>query len=70
MDIVDRASDEADRILENQIAAVKRIKHLKHNNKCHYCEEGIEGKKLFCNAFCSEDYDKEQKAIRIRGRVI
>lgn len=68
MDVIDRASQEEENILIANIAAAKRkTLHLEPTGKCHFCDEIVEGKKLFCNQDCSSDYDREQTQLRRSG---
>ena len=68
MDVIDRASQEEENILQANIAAAKRkTVHLEPDGKCKFCDDLVEGKKLFCNQDCSSDYDKEQNQLRRSG---
>ena len=69
-DIVDRANDEAENILRNQIRASKKIvKQTNPTGFCYYCDEAIAGNKVFCNTDCSSDHEREEKQ-RLRSGCI
>lgn len=69
MDVFDRASQEEERILENQIrVALKKVTTVIHKGTCHYCGEVVTGKKLFCDSDCATDHHREQSQLRKLGR--
>jgi len=69
-------SDHAD-IADNRIfatvsaglAAVRRRHVLLPDCRCHFCDEAVQPDILFCNDDCRDDYEKEEKAQKIAGRV-
>lgn len=68
MDVIDRASQEEENILKANIAAAKRKTfHLEPKGNCWFCDEKIEGAKLFCDQDCSCDYEREQSQLRRSG---
>lgn len=69
MDVVDRASQEEENVLAIQIRLATKVEHkLVPNGKCFYCDEEVQSPKLFCNAFCSEDHEKEVKLKKRLGK--
>lgn len=72
-DEADLANDQADRWLDRALAqAAAAGPRLAPKGHCHYCEtefnmaDPVESKKLFCDADCSADYEKEQRLKRLR----
>lgn len=51
------------------LAAVLRRPVLEPDCHCHFCDEPVLPEILFCNADCRDDYEKEEKAQKIAGRV-
>lgn len=35
---------------------------------CYYCEEDVKSGELFCNQNCRDDYDDEQRRLKLSGR--
>ena len=61
-DIVDRANEEADYILANQIKHSKRkVSNNTPKGVCLYCDEPVNSHKLFCSTDCSSDHEREEK---------
>lgn len=70
MDVIDRASIEEENILKSHLVVARKNKfHLEPTGYCRYCDEKVEGAKLFCNCDCSTDYEKEQAQLRRSGNV-
>ena len=69
-DILDVASEleEKERAAAIQ-AALNNVTRLPAIGFCHYCEEEVEGNKVFCDHECSADYEHLQKRSRINIRV-
>lgn len=74
-DEVDVANDSVERALQQAIARVRTTPVLPPKGSCYFCEEPLEpfvqdGKpvhrKLFCDRDCAEDWEREQKAKRLR----
>ncbi len=68
MDIIDRASQEEEYILSSQLAVAKKAHRIHPKGTCHYCDEVVKGDKLFCDADCLMDYDREQLIKKRTGR--
>lgn len=68
-------ADEADiadviqaRNLEQSLMAVRSTKPgIVANGTCHFCEEEVEGKKLFCDEHCQQDWEREQACLQRTG---
>lgn len=69
-DEIDKANELADVLLA---AAINNVRpRLTPTGKCFSCGEGlmdsiIKGS-LFCDEFCRDDYEKQEKMRRINGR--
>lgn len=70
MDEIDRANEIAEIMLS---AAINNVRpRLKVTGKCYSCGEGlmdsiIKGS-LFCDEFCRDDYEKQERMKAINGR--
>jgi hypothetical protein len=70
-------ADEADiadiiqaRNLEQSLYAARSAKPgIVANGSCHFCEEGVAGKQLFCDEHCQEDWERQQAALKRTGGV-
>ena len=69
MDDADVASDKSQKLNDDLINSIRRNANnvLRHNKLCYYCDMDVEIPKVFCNADCRNDYDKEQKLKARRG---
>lgn len=66
MDEIDIANERAELYLKDAINKSK--KPIKESNgKCLYCNVDVDSKRAFCSSECSEDYEMEQKIMRISG---
>lgn len=67
-------TDEADRsdakieaaILEG-IRKVRAGKSLAWTGECHWCGDGVPEPHRFCGADCRDDYERMERAKRLRG---
>ena len=68
-------ADEADiadviqaRNLEQSLLAVRSTKPgIVANGTCHFCDATVDGKKLFCDEHCQEDWEREQAFFQRTG---
>jgi len=67
-DEIDRANEQSERWLKQALSATAQAgPRLEPQGRCHFCSEPFSGKdalaakKLFCDADCAADYDKEKK---------
>ena len=70
MDLADRADLQEQFILEKKIAEVRANKQQSKVPKgtCYFCDEVVAEGYVFCDADCSEDYEKLQRAELNRKR--
>lgn len=64
-DEIDMANEMADLHLKTALANVRAQPKLPPKGECYYCESKVEGEKLYCDADCASDHEKEQ---RLRNR--
>ena len=68
-DEIDLANEQADRWLQQSLAATRTAgRTLQPRGNCHYCEAVFpaeESQKLFCDSDCAKDHETEQ---RLRNR--
>lgn len=68
MDIVDRALDESERHLTIAIKNARSAnKSSVYTGHCRHCNDAIT-KGLFCNDWCSSDYEDEQIIRKRQGK--
>lgn len=69
MDEADRASDESEALLAEQIrlAGIKPPT-VKPSGYCRYCLEPVAPDALYCDAECREDDESERAQMRRMGR--
>lgn len=68
-------ADEADladilqaRNLEQALHAARTAKPgIVAYGSCHFCEESVEGKLLFCDEHCQKDWERQQAALKRTG---
>lgn len=66
-DPIDRSSHFQEEMLQHQINNIRtRKRELTPNGTCYYCYEKVDNQRLFCDEFCSEDYEKLKRAQRMR----
>lgn len=72
MDIADRADQEVDAVVsEGRWLAqqqAKRSPAFRPNGRCHFCDEAVDGEKLFCDLDCEEDQRVEEDQLKRLGR--
>lgn len=54
--------------IDQAIAQARSAPALRPNGKCHFCDECVTGKLLFCNQDCSQDHRNEEEQLRRMGR--
>lgn len=66
-DIIDQAQDKMEYELEQRIKAARGIV-LPASDNCLYCEEPTENGARFCCVECREDYERDERLAKMRGR--
>lgn len=56
-----------DRML--QYALSRRKQAVKFKGHCHFCYEEVPSPNAFCDKFCQEDWEKEERMRSINGKV-
>lgn len=67
-DPVDQGSEMAEFLLEVAIKNRGDYVRLKPAGVCYYCTEEVPGQQLFCDLFCSKEYDRLESAKRRAGK--
>lgn len=60
-DDADRAQRIADEDLARRLVHRKVVPDIRPKGRCHFCHEPVESPKLFCDHFCSEDFERERR---------
>lgn len=64
-DFLDDASENESKERERLIAEVRRNKPKRERTgRCHYCNDIVEGDKIYCSPECRDDHELEQAAFR------
>lgn len=64
MDDADRAEGRIEDTVTDSLDKVRRrmeYRELEPVHACHWCGEKVEGRRLFCNKQCSDDYEKDKR---------
>jgi hypothetical protein len=54
--------------IDQAIAQARSAPYLKPNGKCHFCDECVIGKLLYCSADCRQDGENEDDQLKRLGR--
>lgn len=71
-DEADLANEQADRWLERALSAATSGPRLAPKGSCYFCDEPFDAaspdaaKRLFCDADCSADYEREKRLRQLR----
>jgi hypothetical protein len=67
-------SDEADRsdqkifdAIEQALTQARSAPALRPKGKCHFCDECVTGKLLFCDPQCRDDFAEEDDQLKRMG---
>ena len=63
MDVAEAAFLETESTLKYQLHLVRRQKNFRSvrpEGFCHYCEEEVQGVKLFCNGKCASSFERKR----------
>ncbi|BAG41636.1 hypothetical protein [Ralstonia phage phiRSL1] len=69
MDDIDRIQDRYDHEHQQAINKIRERakKSLMPTGHCFFCGEQVKHPLLFCDSFCRDDYEREQRSRRING---
>lgn len=74
-DEVDMANDSVERALEHALKQIRSAPAMAPKGFCYFCEEPLEPaeengelvhRRLFCDRDCADDWEREQRARRLR----
>lgn len=69
VDVFDQATEREEKAREAAISEVRYQVHLlPYLGYCYYCDSPTPANHNFCDRFCRDDWDKEQKALRNQVR--
>lgn len=68
MDDADKSDDRIAAQVEIALDQARRAPALRANGKCHFCDECVTGKLLFCDQDCSQDFAGEEEQLKRMGR--
>lgn len=67
-DHADLSDKNIETFITSAIANARRDVHLQSDGHCMFCDEPVAVGRLFCSKECRDDYDKEQRALKIAGK--
>jgi hypothetical protein len=67
VDEIDRAQELQEQALQNALKG--RPERLPATGYCYYCSEEISAGKRFCDEYCRDDFDKEQRLLKMSPKV-
>jgi hypothetical protein len=65
-DVASNKSQQRNDDLINNIR-IKAASNLKFAKVCYYCDTDLVSPKIFCDADCRNDYDREKKMAAMKG---
>lgn len=68
-DIADQADDLIEKEKEAGLARVRQelAKQAVWTGECRYCQEPVERPRIFCDTFCSSEFEREAAARKRNG---
>jgi hypothetical protein len=70
MDDADKSDQRIADAVEQAITQARSAPALRPRGRCHFCDECVAGKLLFCEKACSEDFQAEEDAFKRMGRNV
>lgn len=68
MDIADESDARIQLGIEQAILQARSAPALRAKGRCHFCDEGIAEKLLYCDKVCQEDAQEEEAQLKRMGR--
>lgn len=69
-DSVDHTNDVTELFLREAMSSRNKARQqIQPTGLCYYCTEEVKSGELFCDQFCRDDYDAEQRRLKAQGRV-
>ena len=68
MDEADLAEVERENALAIAMRQRKEAPALRPKGVCHFCDEAVDGERLFCDNYCADDHRNEEEALKRAGR--
>lgn len=66
-DEADRAEQRIEEVVDDGLAAIRRrmeYRELEPCGACHWCNDAVNGRRLFCSPECSADYELAKRTAR------
>ena len=67
-DEADRSDEKIAAAIQNGIDRARKQTAMPYTGECYFCGEELSDPKRFCDTFCRDDWDAEQKAKQRQGR--
>ena len=67
-DIIDQGNAAADLFLQSALSARRKLDMPAPDGKCHNCEASTPPGVRWCDFDCQQDWEKQQRAIKMRAR--
>lgn len=68
MDDADKSDQRIADAVEMAIHQARRAPAFRPNGKCHFYQECVVGKLLFCDRVCASDHEAEEQQLKRMGR--
>jgi YHS domain-containing protein len=71
MEPADRSNETEDLLKEYTLQRIRNDKakaSLPYSGACYYCSSDVPQPKVFCSTDCRDDFEREQRLLKIAGR--
>jgi hypothetical protein len=68
MDDADKSDQRIADAVEQAITQARSAPALRPRGRCHFCDECVIGRLLFCDRDCAEDFEAEEDQMRRAGK--
>lgn len=66
-DIVDNSNVIVEMFTEAAVSIARQDHFINRDGRCLFCDEEINPIQLFCDLYCRDDWEKEQRVLKISG---
>jgi hypothetical protein len=67
-DDADKSDPRIEATVEMALRQARAAPSLRPRGKCHFCDECVTGKLLFCDSRCRDDFEAEEEQLKRLGR--
>jgi len=70
-DSADHAMEVEDKLKEYELQRIRQARskasNMPYSGYCYYCSSPVSSPKLWCDSYCREDFEREQRILKISG---